>query len=295
MELKRILVGTDFSECAGRALQYATELAKKSSAGLHVLHAPPVPTYVLMDVSYNPGPAAVTRILDQSQDLLDKAVAGIREQGIECKAVVKQGLAHATLRDYAEKNDVDLIVISTHGRRGFSKFIYGSVTERVLKTAKTPTLVVPASGEASWPSHIVVAFDFSEPSERAAQAVRAFHRVRPSAVHLVHSYLDVWGEYTDRGAVAGTPAEKRREALKLGLEELLEEEAKRLYSIDAHAVQTHLVAGDPAETVLAMTKELKADLICCGTSGKSGLEQALLGSVARRLLQQAEVPILFCH
>jgi nucleotide-binding universal stress UspA family protein len=138
--------------------------------------------------------------------------------------------------------------------------MYGSVTERVIKTVHTPIIVVPPGGDVI-PSTIVMSFDFSAPSKRAAEVARAIHGVFHGPLHMVHCYLDVWGEYTDRGAVVGEAAEKRREALHLGLEEMLETEAKELF----------------------------------GTTGKSGIERLLIGSVARRLLHDSKVPLLLTH
>jgi len=109
----------------------------------------------------------------------------------------------------------------------------------------------------------------------------------------VHSYLDVWGEYTDRGAVVGEAAEKRRAALHLGLEEMLETESKELFPGDE--IETHLVTGDPAEGLLRVAKDVDATLICAGTTGKSGIERLLIGSVARRLLHDSKVPLLLTH
>ena len=75
MQINQILVPTDFSENARRA-DYAVELAKQCSAKLHLLHTPVVPTYLLMDLSYSPGPEAVTRILNESQQALDAQPSG---------------------------------------------------------------------------------------------------------------------------------------------------------------------------------------------------------------------------
>ena len=99
----------------------------------------------------------------------------------------------------------------------------------------------------------------------------------------------------DRGSVAGEPALRRREALRSGLIEMLKHDTDSLFSIDAQAVQTHVVAGDPAEKILEVAEEVGADLICAGTTGKSGLERILIGSVALRLLHKSPIPLLFAH
>ncbi|MDH3202205.1 MAG: universal stress protein [Myxococcales bacterium] len=294
MQINQILVPTDFSQNANLALDYAIALAKQCSAKLHLLHTPVIPNYLLMDLSYSPGPEAVTRILNDAQEALDKQSQTIDEAGVEHFTVIREGTVHEVIRDYAKEHDVDLVVVGTHGRSGVSKFMYGSVTERVLKTVHTPIIVVPPKG-GSVPSSIVIAYDFSAPSKRAAEVARGIHGVCHGSLHLVHSYLDVWGEYTDRGAVVGEAAEKRRQALHRGLEEMLKDDAKELFSIDAQAIQTHLVTGDPTAGILKVADTVGANLICAGTTGKSGIERLLIGSVARRLLHDSEIPLLLTH
>ena len=185
--------------------------------------------------------------------------------------------------------------MGTHGRTGVSKLMYGSVTERVIKTVHTPIIVVPTGAHEKLPTSIVVSYDFSDPAKRAAGIASALHEVAGGPIHLVHCYLDVWGEYTDRGAVVGDAAEKRREALRLGLQEMLEADAKSLFADGAADVQTHLVTGDPAEGILKVADDVGATLICAGTTGKSGIERLLIGSVARRLLHESTKPVLLTH
>ena len=294
MQINQILVPTDFSENAELAVNYAIALAKQSSAKLHLLHTPVVPTYLLMDLSYSPGPEAVTRILNDAQEALDQQAQTITEAGLEHFTAIREGTVHEVIRDYAKEHDVDLVVVGTHGRSGVAKLMYGSITERVIKTVHTPIIVVPPKG-GRVPSSIVIAYDFSAPAKHAAEVARAIHGVSHGSLHLVHTYLDVWGEYTDRGAVVGEAAEKRREALRLGLEGMLQSDAKELFSIDAQAIQTHLVTGDPAAGILKVADEVGATLICAGTTGKSGIERLLIGSVARRLLHDSEIALLLTH
>ena len=295
MQINQILVPTDFSDNAQHAVDYAVDLAKRCSAKLHLLHTPVVPTYLLMDLSYSPGPEAVTRILNDSQEALDAQAKAIADAGVELFTAIREGTVHEVIRDYAKEHDVDLVVVGTHGRTGVSKLMYGSVTERVIKTVHTPILVVPPGGHEKPPTSIVISYDFSGPSRRAAEVARAIHGVFGGSLHLVHSYLDVWGEYTDRGAVVGEAAEKRREALRLGLQEMLEADSKEIFSMAPQNVQTHLVTGDPAGGILQVAEDVDATLICAGTTGKSGIERLLIGSVARRLLHESQVPLLLTH
>lgn len=294
MKINQILVPTDFSENASSAMDYAIALAKQCSATLHLLHTPVVPTYLLMDLSYSPGPEAVTRILNDSQEALDAQAERLSEAGVEHFTVIREGTAHEVIRAYAKEHDIDLVVMGTHGRTGVAKLMYGSVTERVVKTVHTPIIVVPPGANQA-PHSIVICYDFSGPAKRAAGVAGAIHEVVRGPLHLVHSYLDVWGEYTDRGAVVGEAAEKRREALRLGLQEMLEKDAATLFPADAEATEVHLVTGDPAESILRVANDVGATLICAGTTGKSGIERLLIGSVARRLLHESKVPLLLTH
>lgn len=294
MKINQILVPTDFSENAQSAMDYAVALAKQCSAKVHLLHSPVVPTYLLMDLSYSPGPEAVTRILNDSQQALDAQAERLADAGVEHFTAIREGTAHEVIRDYAKEHDVDLVVMGTHGRSGVAKLMYGSVTERVVKTVHTPILVVPPGGK-QLPSSILICYDFSGPAKRAAEVAAAIHDVTRGPLHLVHSYLDVWGEYTDRGAVVGEAAEKRRQALRLGLQEMLEADAEELFPADAETTQVHLVTGDPAESILKIADDVGATLVCAGTTGKSGIERLLIGSVARRLLHESKVPLLLTH
>jgi len=156
MQISQILVPTDFSDNAQHAVDYAVDLAKRCSAKLHLLHTPVVPTYLLMDLSYSPGPEAVTRILNDSQEALDAQAKAIADAGVELFTAIREGTVHEVIRDYAKEHDVDLVVVGTHGRTGVSKLMYGSVTERVIKTVHTPILVVPPGGHEKPPTSIVI-------------------------------------------------------------------------------------------------------------------------------------------
>ena len=76
---------------------------------------------------------------------------------------------------------------------------------------------------------------------------------------------------------------------------MLHKDAKELFPEDAPAVETHLVTGDPAEALMRVADDVGATLICAGTTGKSGIERLLIGSVARRLLHDSKVPLLLTH
>ena len=124
MKINQILVPTDFSENAASAMNYAVALAKQCSATLHLLHTPVVPTYLLMDLSYSPGPEAVTRILNDSQEALDAQAKKLSESGVEHFTAIREGTAHEVIRDYAKEHEIDLVIMGSHGRSGLLERLF---------------------------------------------------------------------------------------------------------------------------------------------------------------------------
>jgi nucleotide-binding universal stress UspA family protein len=81
-----------------------------------------------------------------SQAYLSQVVSRLKHQGVNLKTAVLPGKAAETIADYASKNGIDLIVIATHGRSGVSRWVWGSVADRVLRSACVPVLMVRAPG-----------------------------------------------------------------------------------------------------------------------------------------------------
>lgn len=147
IQLKKILLPTDFSDHSAAATKYACELATKFDAELHVLHALEVqpdatPTFVLglalpnyVKESKAAAEEAMTIVID-SQWSADRTVV---------HAIV-EGSPKVEIIQYARKHDIDLIVLATHGRTGLSHVIMGSVAEAVVRTAECPVLTVRPEG-----------------------------------------------------------------------------------------------------------------------------------------------------
>jgi nucleotide-binding universal stress UspA family protein len=134
--LKRILVATDFGPAADAALTYGRALATSFGATLHVMHV--AENFFLRPTVADPHAlkAAVARRLEERLTADDR----IR---LDARAVLETS-DHAAneITRYAKDADIDLIVMGTHGRGGFSHMLVGSVAERVVRTASCPVLTV---------------------------------------------------------------------------------------------------------------------------------------------------------
>lgn len=145
---RKIVVPLDGSELAHRALPYATELAELAGAQLIILRAVPD---VTQEYKMTPELSVVNIGLEEQESTVDHAtywaqrVAGeLRARGLDVDISIEIGAAADAIVDYASTQDVDLIVMSTHGRTGLARWAYGSVANKVLAGAPCPVLLVRA-------------------------------------------------------------------------------------------------------------------------------------------------------
>jgi nucleotide-binding universal stress UspA family protein len=144
-ELTRILVPVDYSIHAKRSLVYASELAAAFEASLHILHVIEKPVFpAFYDASVEMMFGNVEAMIEESHQELERMLDDIEAPRVSTRIEVIQGHAVEAILDTAETRNCDLIVLSTHGLTGVSRFLIGSVSERVIRSAHTPTLRLQA-------------------------------------------------------------------------------------------------------------------------------------------------------
>ena len=147
---KTILVPTDFSEPADRALDYALELSVKLGSRVIVMHAYEITPLDLLDGVLVATGDARERLEQAAQASLDANIAKHEHRGVALTSLLTVGEPRESIQATAEEVGADLIVIGTHGRRGLSRALLGSVAEYIVRTATRPVLTVHArpSGHA---------------------------------------------------------------------------------------------------------------------------------------------------
>jgi nucleotide-binding universal stress UspA family protein len=144
LDIKKILVPTDFSEFGEQALLYGCELAKKFDAELHLLNV--VQDAVAMFPEPNMMGTSMNDLVSDMQHLAQKQLEEMPGlPGTEDLKVVREtciGPAFLEIVRYAKKSDINLIVIGTHGRSGIKHMLLGSVAEKVVRKAPCPVLTV---------------------------------------------------------------------------------------------------------------------------------------------------------
>ena len=144
MEIRNILLPTDFSEYSKAALPFAIDLARKYGAKLHLIH-------VFDENAFDPAFFAASettamtffnRIEEGFEAEVEKFLGDIDCHGINIIPILANGNAFVKIVEYAKENAIDLIVMGTHGRSGLSSILMGSVTEKVVHKAHCPVLTV---------------------------------------------------------------------------------------------------------------------------------------------------------
>ncbi len=146
-DLRRILVPTDFTETSEHALQWALALAQRLGASVTVMHSYEIPIIGFPDGSLIATPEIASRIADASRAALESTVERQRGRGIPLDSVLREGVAWEEINAVAESIDADLVVIGTHGRRGLTRALLGSVAENVIRTAHRPIVTIRGEHE----------------------------------------------------------------------------------------------------------------------------------------------------
>lgn len=135
---EEILVPTDGSEASLDAVDEAAELADEQGARIHVLY--------VLDLTMLADADSVT-VVDameaSGEEAIEQARTRARETGVEAvEASVQRGTPYRAILEYADENDIDLVVMGTHGRTGLNRLLLGSVTEKLVRLSPVPVLTV---------------------------------------------------------------------------------------------------------------------------------------------------------
>ena len=147
MDIKKILVPTDFSKNSEAAFGAAVGLARKFGANIHVLHVvEPAAAAPLALAGILPQGEILDRLESSAEEMMQ---AFLKKHGKDAatESLVAIGTPSAEVARYAKRNRIDLIVMATHGRTGLAHLVMGSVAERVVQTAGIPVLTIPTKAK----------------------------------------------------------------------------------------------------------------------------------------------------
>lgn len=293
IEFKHIICPVDFSESSVRALAIAAAFARWYDAQLTVLHV--VPTFESMQVRGDLGdpvrvvtPAPREQVLEEMSRSLNLAALSPR-----ATPIAEAGDPHATIVDQAVATKADLVVMGTHGRRGFKRMLLGSVTEAVLREVPCPVLTVPphAAGvsEVATFKRILCPIDLSPSALQALGFALDLARQADGLVTLFH-VVEWLAEEEPRTSAHFNVPEYRRyivEDAQERLRKLVAEESRTWVEID-----DVVVFGRAYREILRAAETKPADLIVMGAQGRGGIGLAVFGSTTQQVVRGAMCPVL---
>jgi nucleotide-binding universal stress UspA family protein len=145
LPVKKILAPIAFDASSSDSLDYAIQLANQLGAAVCVLHVYPIPIYGFPDGTLITSAEVAAKLSEVAQMHLDDAVKSRQGRGVELSSILLTGNPWEEVVKVAKSEKVDLVVMGTHGRRGMSRALLGSVAERVLRESSVPVLVVHSS------------------------------------------------------------------------------------------------------------------------------------------------------
>ncbi|MDB4985957.1 MAG: Universal stress protein family [Myxococcaceae bacterium] len=139
---KHILVPVDFSKGSDRAVAQAEQLATALGARIELFHAYQLPVFALPDSTVTVSPTYVADLTERAQRELEKHRDALAARGVTATVKLLEGNAADAIVERAEALHASMIVLGTHGRSGFRRFLLGSTVERVVRMATVPVLTV---------------------------------------------------------------------------------------------------------------------------------------------------------
>jgi len=293
-----ILVPIDLSEASRAGLKVASDLVRRFAARMSVLHVDSA-TAGLAEV------LATTGELPDMREAAGRHLAGVREKterfvektlGPGAKppiSVIEALFVAEAIVEFAKEREAEWICMSAAGHQGWRHLFLGSVTAEVVRRSPIPVLTYRGRGEDSRDfvyddfHRVLVAVDLGEASRHLVEAGRALAGPK-GELTLLH-VIDVAPEYGLYGVPLVIPAESL-DAAREWTEGALDRLTK---GVDDDVLQPlKVLAGRPAERILATEKELTPDITVVGTHGRHGLDRLMLGSVAERVVRRATGPVL---
>ncbi len=295
-QIKSILCPVDFSEFSIYAYEYAQSIAWHYKATLllqYVLHALKPPEFWSAypdsyEESLRKERANTERQLQEFANRHTRTT--IRQQCYVQEAAHESSVTDSIL-SLAEAQTVNLIVMGTHGLRGFDRLVLGSVAQKVLRRAGCPVLTVrkPAHHVAG-PVHdpelvpikkMLFCADFSDPAQHASKYAFSMAREYGAELTLLH----VLEEIPKSGDLPSVAAEVRKQ-----LEGSVTPEMR-----NGSDVKVMVRSGKPYQEITQFALESQTDLVIMGMRGRGSLHQAIFGSTTQRVIQLGSAPVLAVH
>lgn len=270
--MKRILVPTDFSEYAEHALKVAACIAKKHNSKIYLMHMLELP-FQEVDVAggYGEPPEALfyKKLAEKQFDaFLDKPYL----DDIEINQTVKADINFSEIKDACRENDIDFIIMGSHGASGIKEMFIGSNAEKVVRNSEVPVLVIKNDHDNFEVNDFVFASDFKNDNKETYKQATDFAKSFNANIHLLMVN-------TPNNFTTTAKANSR-------IDDFIKDVDFDNYSITVYNDET------VEKGILNFSKELNADIIGISTHGRQGIAHFFNGSISEDLVNHAKRPVI---
>ncbi|WP_296144386.1 universal stress protein [uncultured Flavobacterium sp.] len=270
--MKKILVPTDFSDHAEYALKVAAQIARENDGEIILLHMLELPGQGSDAVGTGSDIPEIMFFKNKAIEKLESLMDVNYLEGIQVSEVIQFEKAFEGIINIGHKNNVDLIVMGSHGASGFQEMFIGSNTEKVVRSSDVPVLVIKKEDADFSVQKFVFASDFTDEIKTSFAKVVDFANKFKAHLNLV---------------MINTPNNfKSTEVAKKIM-------ADFVGSFNVSDYTTHIYNDTNVEKgILNFAKSINADLIGMSTHGRKGLSHFFNGSISEDLVNHAQRPVV---
>jgi nucleotide-binding universal stress UspA family protein len=270
--MKRILVPTDFSIHSEHALKVAAQIARDTDGEIFLVHMLELPTQMADAVNGGASIPEIMLFMKKAHEKLEELANRDYLEGLNVTEAVKLERAFEGILKSSTKNDIDLVVMGSHGATGFQELLIGSTTEKIVRTSEAPVLVIKSENNQFKTDHFVFASDFSTEIKKPFQKIVDF-------ANLFGAHLDL--------VIINTPNSfKTTIASQKIMKDFIAD-----FSINNYS--THIYNDVNIETgILNFANSVSADIIGMCTHGRTSLYHFFNGSISEGLVNHASKPVV---
>lgn len=272
--MKKILVPTDFSEQAESALKVAAQFAKKHNSEIYILHMLELPTQLIDPATSGSGNQIPESIyfMKLAHKRFEEVLSKDYLNGIKVYEAVQFQEAFDGIMEFTKDNNVDMVVMGSHGASGMKEVFIGSNTEKVVRNSDIPVLVIKDDIMVSDVKNMVYATDLMEKNKDSFIEAVQFCNMLNAKMHVV--YINT--------------------SNKFKTDDYLEEKSTALLSgVDTNNLSFEVYGAESVEKgILKYASKKNADLIGVSTHGRKGLAHFLNGSISEDLVNHAKKPVV---
>ncbi|MFY9308218.1 MAG: universal stress protein [Bacteroidia bacterium] len=275
LQIKKILVPLDFSKTGLLALEHAVFMARLHKADLYLLHT--IEISETMYSIYNP--AVIVRDMKEVEKIVLKELGELaakikKEHSLTVKAFCSRGQVAVEIITAVKENDIDLVIMGTHGAKGFSELFIGSNAHKTVTMCPCPVITVQTHAKKIGFTSIVLPIDDSFPSRQKVYPAINLAKKYGATIHII-GLLD-----------------KSRDT-NLNKFQFKLDSVEKAVKKSGLAYDCKIVKGDSlAVAALKYSKKVKADLIVILTDHESNLTGMFLGAFAKQIVNHSRIPVM---